>query len=294
MHAPSDDSRPGPASSAGQRGGAAQRGQQLGRVGVLEAGQGQPHRQRVAVQPVQQLPERRPLRAPLRGRERGQQQSGVLGGLGPVQPADRDPADLAQPVLPGPAGDDHRALGMVADPVQELPQLRAAGLVQRRGRPGRVGHLRDRLEVVPHQQPPVLPEQLLHRLQPLGRVQAGEVGAEHAQADRGDHPVQAEGRHAGLERMPDTPAAGHRPRRCPATSGRTPWPAPSSRSRPGRTAPPPAAAGPRSPAGRTGHHGPRTPRPRRPAGPALRPGLRRGRRGSGPGPHPATAPRPGG
>ena len=106
-------------------------------------------------------PNDRRSRRCLRGRVGGEQMPGVLGGLGPVQPAHRDAADLAEPVLPRPAGDDHRAGGVVADPVQELPQPRAAGLVQRRGRPGRVGHLADRLEVVPHQQRPVLRQQPL-------------------------------------------------------------------------------------------------------------------------------------
>ena len=84
-------------------------GQQVCRVGGVQAGQGEPHRQRVAVQPLQQLPERPALPPRLRGRVRGEQVAGVLGGLGPVQPAHRDPADLAQPVLRRPAGDDHRA-----------------------------------------------------------------------------------------------------------------------------------------------------------------------------------------
>ena len=88
MHAGSDD---GPARvrvvRGRQGGGAPQRGQQVGRVGGVQAGQGEPHRQRVAVQPVQQLPERPALPPRLRGRERGEQVAGVLGGLGPVQPA---------------------------------------------------------------------------------------------------------------------------------------------------------------------------------------------------------------
>ena len=74
MHAASDD---GPARArvvlGRQRGGAPQRGQQVGRVGGVQAGQGEPHRQRVAVQPLQQLPERPALPPLPRGRERGQQ-----------------------------------------------------------------------------------------------------------------------------------------------------------------------------------------------------------------------------
>ena len=82
MHAPSEDSGPRPARRL-QRRGALQRGQQVGRVGGVQAGQGEPHRQRVAFQPVQQLPERPPLPPLPRDRERRQQQAGVLGRLGP-------------------------------------------------------------------------------------------------------------------------------------------------------------------------------------------------------------------
>ena len=68
MHAPSEDSRPAPGVlRGGQRGGAPQPGQQVGRVGGVQAGQGEPHRQGVAVQPVQQLPER-PALPPLPAR----------------------------------------------------------------------------------------------------------------------------------------------------------------------------------------------------------------------------------
>ena len=83
----------------------------------------------------------------------------------------------------------------------------AARRIQRRGRAGRVGHLLDRLEVVPHQQHPVPRHQLLHRAQPLRRLQPREVRAEHRQAQRRDHPVQAEAGHTRLERMPH-----HQPR----------------------------------------------------------------------------------
>ena len=55
MLAASDVVRPASGvSAAGQGGGAAQVGQQVGRVGGIQAGQGEPHRQRVAVQPVEQ------------------------------------------------------------------------------------------------------------------------------------------------------------------------------------------------------------------------------------------------
>ena len=99
MHAPSEDSPPAPASLGGQRGGAPQSGQQVRRVGGIQAGQGEPHGQGVAVQPFQQFPERPALPPPLRGRVRGQQVTGVLrrprpgsarprrsGGPGPASP----------------------------------------------------------------------------------------------------------------------------------------------------------------------------------------------------------------
>ena len=88
--------------------------------------------------------------------------AGVLRGLGPVQPAHADPADLAQPALLRAAGDDHRTAGVIPHPLQEAFQRGAARLVQRRGRAGRVGHLPDRLEVVPHQQHPQPREQPFH------------------------------------------------------------------------------------------------------------------------------------
>ena len=71
MHAPSDDSRPASAVPRRQRDGALQPGQQVRRVSVVEAGHGEPHGQGVAVQPVQQFPER-PLFPPrLDGRVAG-------------------------------------------------------------------------------------------------------------------------------------------------------------------------------------------------------------------------------
>ena len=270
MHAGSDD---GPAGvrvvRGGQGGGALQPGQQVGRVGGIQAGQGEPHRQRVAVQPVQQFPERPALPPRLRGRVRGEQVAGVLGGLGPVQPAHADPADLAQPALLRAAGDDHRAArsGRAPSPGSSCsaaqPASSSGGVA-----PAGSGISRTDSKLSHTSSTRYCAEQLLHRGQPLGRVQAGEVGAEHGQADPGDHPVQAEGGDAGLERMPEHQPRVIHPAGVPPPPGEPLGQLASSPSPPDRPAPPPAAAGPRSPAGRTGHRGPRTRRPPRPAGPA--------------------------
>ena len=208
MLAGSEVVRPGVRVVRGRQGGGApQPGEQVGWAGGVEAGQGEPHRQGMAVQPVQQLPERPAFPLSLGGGVGGEQMAGVLCGLGPVQPAHADPADLAEPALLRPAGDDHRGPGVVPDPLQEALQRGTVRLVQRRGRAGRVGHLPDSLEVVPHQQHPQLGEQPFHLGQPLCGDEPGEVGAEHGQAEAGDHPVQPEAGEAGLERMPE-----HQPR----------------------------------------------------------------------------------
>ena len=127
----------------------------------------------------------------------------------------------------------------------------------------------------------------LTAVQPLRRVQAGEVRAEHRQADPGDHPVQAEAGHAGLEGMPE-----HQPRVI----------------HPAGVAPPPGEPlgqlGLPRPPGPGQHHHPLQPgrglqlveqviaaheRAHRGQRVLRGCGLRTARRGSGPAPHPATA-----
>ena len=191
---------------------AAEVGHKVIRFDSVQAGQGQAHRQWVAVQPLQQVA-KGPFPSPyLRGRVGAQQVGGVFGGFGPVQPTDPDPPDIAQPPFLRTAGDQHGAGRMIANPLQEALQCGTTVLIEWRGCPGGIGQFTDRLEVVPHQQHPQLGKQLLHLAQPAGMVQPGEVGTKRRQTQAGDDAVQAEGGHAGLERVPE-----HQPRITDAT-----------------------------------------------------------------------------
>ena len=209
MHAASEvQSGPRPGRRGGQRGGAAQPGQQVagsvvsrrGRVSRIASGWPSSH--------SSSSPNDRRSRRALRGRERGEQVAGVLGGLGPVQPAHRDPADLAQPVLLRAAGDDHRAPGVIPHPVQEPPQRGAARLIQRRGRarPGRASPGPTRSCPTPAA-PGTAPAAACTASSRCGGSSRAKSAPNTARPIAGDHPVQAEGGHAGLERMPQ-----HQPR----------------------------------------------------------------------------------
>ncbi len=75
MHAASDDSRPALSSPLAGSGVVPRSSARRRADRRFEAGQGQAHGQGMAVQPVQEVPERPPLPSCLGGRVRGQQAS---------------------------------------------------------------------------------------------------------------------------------------------------------------------------------------------------------------------------
>ncbi len=108
----------------------------------------------------------------------------------------------------GAAGDQHRAAGVIPHPrpgspaAARSPPRPAAG-----SPPAGSGISRTDSKLSHTSSARYCPSSRFTASSRCGGVQPGEVRAEHGQADLGDHPVQAEAGHAGLEGMPE-----HQPR----------------------------------------------------------------------------------
>ena len=188
----------------------------------------------------------------------GASRCGVLGGLvpGSGRPP-RSGGHGAEPVLLGAAGDQHRAAPVVAHPLQELPQpVQPASSSGGVARPGRASPGPTRSCPTP-----AASGAAAAAVSPLAARCAGSRRAnlpEQAQADLGDHAVQAEGRHARLEGVPEHPAAGLHPAGIPPPAGerlgQLGLPRPARAGQDDHA----SAAGPRPPDRRTGRHGRRT------------------------------------
>ncbi len=190
--------------AGGQPAAALQRVQQSFGVGGREMWQDEAHAQRVPVERVEEPAERRVCPARPAGRDARQQHVGVLDGFVAVEAADGQSGDaVAEPALRCAGGDQQRAARAGRDRRDEACQARALILVKRRGRARRVGHLKDRLEVVPDQQQRMLAQRGEDHVLAFTGFQARELRAECLQADRGEHAIQAERRDPRLEGVKD-------------------------------------------------------------------------------------------